>query len=59
MKKATGNLVANFLRENIICRFGVPSKIISENLTIELHVFYVLKTHVNFMPIGCYLLFDP
>ena len=30
-----------------------------ENQTDELYVFYVLKTHVNFMPIGCYLLFDP
>ena len=33
MKKATGSLVANFLRENIICRFGVPNKIIFDNGT--------------------------
>ena len=33
MKKVTGSSVANFLRENIICRFGVPSKIISDNGT--------------------------
>ena len=33
MKKATNSSVANFLRENIICRFGVPIKIISNNGT--------------------------
>ena len=33
MKKATSSSVANFLRENIICRFGVPNKIISDNGT--------------------------
>ena len=33
MKKVTCSLVANFLRENIICRFGVPNKIISNNGT--------------------------
>ena len=30
-----------------------------ENLTIELHVFYVLKTHIKiYAKCGCYLLFD-
>ena len=33
MKKATGSSVANFLREIIVCRFGVPSKIIFDNDT--------------------------
>ena len=33
MKKAAGSSVANFLRENIIFRFGVPSKIIYDNDT--------------------------
>ena len=33
MKKAASSSMANFLRENIICRFGVPSKIISDNGT--------------------------
>ena len=33
MKRVTGSSVANFLRENIVCRFGVPSKIISNNGT--------------------------
>ena len=33
MKKATGSSVANFLRENIICHFGVPSRFISDNGT--------------------------
>ena len=31
IKRATGSSVANFLRENIICYFGVPNKIISDN----------------------------
>ena len=31
MKKATGSSMANFLKENIICRFGVSNKIISDN----------------------------
>ena len=33
MKKTKSSSVANFLRENIICHFGVPSKIISNNGT--------------------------
>ena len=33
MKKAISNLVTNFLRENIICHFGVPSRFISNNGT--------------------------
>ena len=33
MKKVIGSSVANFLRENIICRFKVPNKIISDNGT--------------------------
>ena len=33
MKKATSSSMANFLRENMICHFGVPSKIISNNDT--------------------------
>ena len=33
MKKATGSSVANFLRENIICHFGVPNEIIFDNDT--------------------------
>ena len=33
MKKVTGSSVANFLRENIICHFGIPNKIISDNGT--------------------------
>ena len=33
MKKATGSSVANLLRENIICHFRVPKKIISDNGT--------------------------
>ena len=33
MKKATSSSVANFLRENIICHFGVPSIFISNNGT--------------------------
>ena len=37
MKKAIGSSVANFLRENIICHFGVTSKIISDNGTTFLN----------------------
>ena len=33
MKKAIGSSMANFLRKNIICHFGVPNKIIFENGT--------------------------
>ena len=31
IKRATGSSVANFLRENIICHFGVPNRIIFDN----------------------------
>ena len=33
MKKARYSSVANFLRENILCCFGVPNNIISDNGT--------------------------
>jgi len=33
MKKAMGSSMANFLRENIICHFGVSNKTISDNGT--------------------------
>ena len=33
LKKATSKSVANFLRENIICHFRVPNKIISDKGT--------------------------
>ena len=29
-----------------------------ENLTIELHVLYFFSTHIQFVSIGCYLLFN-
>ena len=32
-KKATGPTIANFIREHIICRFGIPHKIVSDNGT--------------------------
>ena len=31
MKKATGAAVANFIREHIITRFGIPKRLISDN----------------------------
>ena len=37
MKRATSSLVANFLRDNIICHFRVPRKIISDNGTLFLN----------------------
>jgi hypothetical protein len=33
LKKATGAVVANFIREHIICRFGIPHKIVTNNGT--------------------------
>ncbi|EOX94601.1 Polyprotein, putative [Theobroma cacao] len=33
LKKATGSIVANFIKENIICRFGIPKRILSDNDT--------------------------
>ena len=33
LHKATGGVVANFIKENIIVRFGVPHRIISDNGT--------------------------
>ena len=32
-RKATGGAVANFIKENIIVRFGVPHRIITDNGT--------------------------
>ena len=34
LRKATGGAVANFIKENIIMRFGVPHRIISDNGTL-------------------------
>uniref|UniRef100_A0A2N9H763 Integrase catalytic domain-containing protein n=1 Tax=Fagus sylvatica TaxID=28930 RepID=A0A2N9H763_FAGSY len=31
LKKATGAVIANFIREHIICRFGIPHKIVTDN----------------------------
>ena len=33
LRKTTGKVVANFIKENIIVRFGVPHRIISDNGT--------------------------
>lgn len=33
LKNATGPAVANFIKENIICRFGIPRRILSDNGT--------------------------
>uniref|UniRef100_A0A2N9HSG7 Integrase catalytic domain-containing protein n=1 Tax=Fagus sylvatica TaxID=28930 RepID=A0A2N9HSG7_FAGSY len=33
LKKATGVAIANFIRELIICRFGIPHKIVTDNGT--------------------------
>ena len=34
LKKATGTTVANFFGEHIICRFGIPHKIVTDNGTL-------------------------
>ena len=56
MKKVMGYLVANFLMENIICHFGVPSRFISDNDTPFLNkdvcrlIKWYFKTHMTSMP---------
>ena len=52
LRKATGGVVANFIKENIIVRFGVPHKIISDNSTPfvnsdvrKMLEFYEVKHH--------------
>ena len=52
LQKATGGTVANFIKENIIVRFGVSHKIISDNGTPfvnsdvrKMLEFYQVKHH--------------
>ena len=47
LKKATGPTVANFIREHIICRFGIPYKIVSDNSTpfVNKDVYILLDHH--------------
>ena len=52
LRKATGGVVANFIKENIIMRFGVPHRIISDNGTPfvnsevrKMLEFYQVKHH--------------
>ena len=52
LQKATGGAVANFIEENIIVRFGVPQRIISDNGTPfvnndvrKMLEFYQVKHH--------------
>ena len=33
MKKTTGVVIANFIREHIITRFGIPKRLINDNGT--------------------------
>ena len=51
-QKATGEAVANFIKENIIVRFGIPHRIISDNGTPfvnsdvrKMLEFYQVKHH--------------
>ncbi|KAG5548798.1 hypothetical protein RHGRI_014224 [Rhododendron griersonianum] len=48
LKKATGDAVATFIKENIICRFGIPKVILSDNRTpfINHHVESLLNEYV-------------
>ena len=41
LKKATGPTMANFMKENIICRFGIPRRILLDNGT------FFIKTSVR------------
>ena len=52
LRKATRGAIANFIKQNIIVRFGVPHRIISDNSThfVNSHVrkmleFYQVKHH--------------
>ena len=52
LQKATGGAVANFIKENIIVRFGVPHRIINDNGTPfvnsdvrKMPEFYQVKHH--------------
>ena len=47
MKRADGATVANFIREHIICRFGIPKVILSDNgtLFINRHVRRILAAY--------------
>ena len=45
MKKATGSSVANYLRENIICHFGVPNEFIFDNDTPFLNVSRLIERY--------------
>ena len=52
LRKATGGAIANFIKENIIVRFGVPHRIISDNGTPfvnsevrKMLEFYQVKHH--------------
>ena len=54
LRKATGGAVANFIKENIIVRFGAPHKIISDNGTLfvnsderKMLEFYQVKHHCS------------
>lgn len=33
-KRANGAAIANFIRDNIICRFGIPKRLLSVNGTL-------------------------
>ena len=45
LRKATRGAVANFIKENIIVRFGVPHRIISDNCTL-----FVIKEDAGILP---------
>ena len=54
LHKATGGAVENFIKENIIVRFGVPHRIISDNGTLfansevrKMLKFYQIKHHCS------------
>ena len=47
LKKAIGLAITNFIREHIICRFGIPHKIISDN-----DIPFVNKESANYFTIA-------
>ncbi|GLT30849.1 hypothetical protein SLA2020_056320 [Shorea laevis] len=47
LRKATGPTVSNFIKEDIICHFGIPHKIVSDNGTpfVNQHMRKLLDTY--------------
>lgn len=38
-KPASGSFMANFIQDNIICRFGIPKHILYDNSTLFINIY--------------------